>query len=120
MLPFGAHSFQLGSFCLSEPVSGSDAFALQTRAKKDGDYWIINGSKMWITNSWEADIFLIFANVITELLSVWSILTPSIGGSEQRIQGHYLFHCNQGHGNTNCEEGAKAWDSSLLYLHFEL
>lgn len=54
---------QLGSFCLSEPASGSDAFALQTRAKKDGDHWIINGTKMWITNSYEADFFLIFANV---------------------------------------------------------
>ncbi|KAJ2971110.1 hypothetical protein NUW54_g12578 [Trametes sanguinea] len=53
----------LGSFCLSEPASGSDAFALQTRAKKDGDHWILNGTKMWITNSYEADIFLIFANV---------------------------------------------------------
>ncbi|KXN84198.1 Short/branched chain specific acyl-CoA dehydrogenase, mitochondrial [Leucoagaricus sp. SymC.cos] len=53
----------LGSFCLSEPASGSDAFALQTRAKKEGDYYILNGSKMWITNSWEADFFLIFANV---------------------------------------------------------
>jgi len=53
----------LGSFCLSEPASGSDAFALQTRAKKDGSNWILNGSKMWITNSYEADVFLIFANI---------------------------------------------------------
>lgn len=53
----------VGSFCLSEPASGSDAFALQTRAKKEGDHWIINGSKMWITNSYEAEVFLIFANV---------------------------------------------------------
>ncbi|PFH50557.1 hypothetical protein AMATHDRAFT_60818 [Amanita thiersii Skay4041] len=61
-LPLLAQS-KLGSFCLSETGSGSDAFALQTRAKKDGDHWILNGSKMWITNSWEADIFLIFANI---------------------------------------------------------
>ncbi|KAH9970451.1 acyl-CoA oxidase [Russula compacta] len=54
---------KLGSFCLSEPASGSDAFALQARATKDGDNWIINGSKMWITNSYEAEIFLIFANI---------------------------------------------------------
>ncbi|KAL5527053.1 hypothetical protein ACEPAG_5844 [Sanghuangporus baumii] len=53
----------VGSFCLSEPASGSDAFALQTRARKVGGHWIINGSKMWITNSHEADVFLIFANV---------------------------------------------------------
>jgi len=61
-LPLLAQS-QLGSFCLSEAASGSDAFALQTRAKKEGNNWIINGSKMWITNSYEADIFLIFANI---------------------------------------------------------
>ncbi|KAA1465902.1 mitochondrial acyl-CoA dehydrogenase [Dentipellis sp. KUC8613] len=54
---------KLGCFCLSEPASGSDAFALQTRAKKDGNDWVLNGSKMWITNSYEADIFLIFANI---------------------------------------------------------
>ncbi|EMD41187.1 acyl-CoA dehydrogenase mitochondrial [Gelatoporia subvermispora B] len=61
-LPLLAES-KLGSFCLSEAASGSDAFALQTRAKKDGDDWVLNGTKMWITNSYEADIFLIFANV---------------------------------------------------------
>ncbi|TFK27002.1 acyl-CoA oxidase [Coprinopsis marcescibilis] len=54
---------KLGSFCLSEPASGSDAFALQTRAKKEGSNWIVNGTKMWITNSYEAEIFLIFANI---------------------------------------------------------
>ncbi|KZP07257.1 mitochondrial acyl-CoA dehydrogenase [Athelia psychrophila] len=54
---------KLGSFCLSEPASGSDAFALQTRAKKDGDHYIINGSKMWITNAYEAEVYLIFANI---------------------------------------------------------
>lgn len=48
---------------MSEPASGSDAFALKTRAEKVGDDYIINGSKMWITNSYEAEIFLIFANV---------------------------------------------------------
>ncbi|RUP35358.1 acyl-CoA dehydrogenase/oxidase [Jimgerdemannia flammicorona] len=53
----------VGCFCLSEAGSGSDAFALQTRAEKQGDHYIINGSKMWITNSKEAGIFLVFANV---------------------------------------------------------
>jgi short/branched chain acyl-CoA dehydrogenase len=38
---------KLGSFCLSETASGSDAFALQTKAVKDGNDWIINGSKMY-------------------------------------------------------------------------
>ncbi|KAI8053762.1 acyl-CoA dehydrogenase/oxidase [Syncephalis plumigaleata] len=54
---------KVGCFCLSEVGSGSDAFALQTRAEKQGDHYVISGSKMWITNSNEADIFLVFANV---------------------------------------------------------
>lgn len=54
---------KLGSFCLSEPASGSDAFALQTKATKVGDEYILNGTKMWITNSYEAEIFLVFANI---------------------------------------------------------
>ncbi|KAG0165694.1 hypothetical protein DFQ28_008456 [Apophysomyces sp. BC1034] len=53
----------VGSFCLSETVSGSDAFALQTRAVEHDDHYVLNGSKMWITNSAEADFFLVFANV---------------------------------------------------------
>ena len=61
---------QLGSFCLSESSSGSDAFALKMRAKKDGNHWILNGSKMWITNSYEADIFLVFANVSSPSLFI--------------------------------------------------
>ena len=53
----------VGSFCLSEPVSGSDAFALQTRAEKIPSGYRINGSKMWITNSYEAGFFIVFANL---------------------------------------------------------
>ncbi|KAF3938144.1 hypothetical protein ABW19_dt0210365 [Dactylella cylindrospora] len=52
-----------GSFCLSEPASGSDAFALQTKAVKKGDGYVLNGSKMWITNAMESEIFIIFANL---------------------------------------------------------
>ncbi|OTA69602.1 acyl-CoA dehydrogenase NM domain-like protein [Hypoxylon sp. EC38] len=53
----------VGSFCLSEPVSGSDAFALATRATKTADGYRISGSKMWITNSMEANFFIVFANL---------------------------------------------------------
>ena len=53
----------VGSFCLSEPVSGSDAFALGTKAVETADGFKINGSKMWITNSMEADFFIVFANL---------------------------------------------------------
>jgi short/branched chain acyl-CoA dehydrogenase len=53
----------VGSFCLSEPVSGSDAFALATKATETADGYRISGSKMWITNSMEADFFIVFANL---------------------------------------------------------
>ena len=53
----------VGSFCLSEPASGSDAFALRTRAEKTASGYKINGSKMWITNSVEANFFIVFANL---------------------------------------------------------
>jgi short/branched chain acyl-CoA dehydrogenase len=56
------HSDWVASFCLSEPASGSDAFALKTVAKADGDDYIINGSKLWISNSTQANFFLVMAN----------------------------------------------------------
>ncbi|CAB0014364.1 unnamed protein product [Nesidiocoris tenuis] len=52
----------VGSFALTEPSSGSDAFSLKTTAKEDGGDYILNGSKMWISNSDLAGIFLIMAN----------------------------------------------------------
>ncbi len=58
---------KVGAYCLSEAGSGSDAFALRTTAKEDGDHFVLNGSKLWITNANEADIFLVFANVNPEL-----------------------------------------------------
>lgn len=55
-----------GSFCLSESSSGSDAFALKTTAKRDGDHYVINGSKLWISNSDVAGVFLVMANAKPE------------------------------------------------------
>ncbi|XP_053306245.1 short/branched chain specific acyl-CoA dehydrogenase, mitochondrial [Spea bombifrons] len=52
----------VGSFCLSEAESGSDAFSLRTTATKQKDYYVINGSKMWISNSEQAGVFLVMAN----------------------------------------------------------
>jgi butyryl-CoA dehydrogenase len=52
----------VGAYALSEPASGSDAFGLQTKATKQGDRWILDGRKLWITNGAEAGFFVIFAN----------------------------------------------------------
>ena len=54
---------KVGAYCLSEAGSGSDAFALKCSAKEDGDHYILNGTKLWITNANEANIFLVFATI---------------------------------------------------------
>ena len=59
-------SKSVGAYALSEAGSGSDAFALQTRAREDGDGYRIDGRKLWITNANEADIFIVFATVNPE------------------------------------------------------
>ena len=53
----------IGAYALSEAASGSDAFALTTRAHRDGGEFRLSGRKLWITNAAEADIFLLFATV---------------------------------------------------------
>jgi butyryl-CoA dehydrogenase/short/branched chain acyl-CoA dehydrogenase len=61
-LPQLCHSV-VGAYALSEAGSGSDAFALATRAVRDGDVWRLTGRKLWITNALEAGLFLVFATV---------------------------------------------------------
>jgi isovaleryl-CoA dehydrogenase len=51
----------LGSLCLTEPSSGSDALAMKTHAERKGDYYVLNGSKTFITNAPYADLFLVYA-----------------------------------------------------------
>ena len=56
----------IGAYALSEAGSGSDAFALTCRATQDGNDWVLNGQKLWITNGNEAEIFIVFATVDTD------------------------------------------------------
>ena len=53
----------VGAYALSEAVSGSDAFALSCRAARDGDDWVLEGQKLWVTNGAEASTFILFATV---------------------------------------------------------
>ena len=59
-------SEKVGAYALSEAGSGSDAFALQTRAVERDDHFVLNGRKLWITNGNEAEIFVLFANANPE------------------------------------------------------
>jgi acyl-CoA dehydrogenase family protein 9 len=51
----------IAAFCLTEPGSGSDAASIKTTAVRDGDHWVLNGDKIWITNGGIADFFTVFA-----------------------------------------------------------
>ncbi|MCL5671192.1 MAG: acyl-CoA dehydrogenase [Acidobacteria bacterium] len=57
----------VGAYALSEAGSGSDAFSLETRAQEDGDYYVLNGRKLWITNAKEAGLYIVFASINREL-----------------------------------------------------
>ncbi|HEY3581638.1 MAG TPA: acyl-CoA dehydrogenase [Pyrinomonadaceae bacterium] len=86
-------SEQVGAYALSEPGSGSDAFAMQTRAVDKGDHYLLNGRKLWITNGIEAEIFVLFANAnpeagykgITAFIVEKSFPGFSIGKKENKL-----------------------------------
>jgi alkylation response protein AidB-like acyl-CoA dehydrogenase len=86
-------SEKVGAYALSEAGSGSDAFALQTKALDKGDHYVLNGRKLWITNGNEAEIFVLFANVnpeagykgITAFLIEKSFSGFSVGKKENKL-----------------------------------
>jgi alkylation response protein AidB-like acyl-CoA dehydrogenase len=83
----------VGAYALSEAASGSDAFALQTRATDHGDHYLLNGRKLWITNALEADVFILFATIdpgkgykgITAFIVEKSFAGFSIGHKEDKL-----------------------------------
>ncbi|TAL68035.1 MAG: acyl-CoA dehydrogenase [Bacteroidetes bacterium] len=62
-----AEGKKIGAFCLSEPEAGSDATKQHTLAQKQGDFWILNGMKNWISTGINADYFIVFAQTNMEL-----------------------------------------------------
>jgi butyryl-CoA dehydrogenase len=56
-----AHGEILGGFCLTEPGAGSDAAGIQTRAVRDGDSYVLSGTKSWVTNGGQAGVYVVFA-----------------------------------------------------------
>jgi short/branched chain acyl-CoA dehydrogenase len=83
----------VGAYALSEAASGSDAFALTTRAVESGDDFLLTGRKLWITNANEADLFVVFATVnpdagyrgITAFLVDRSLAGFSVGKKEDKL-----------------------------------
>lgn len=90
--PF-TESPKLASFCLTEPGNGSDAAGIKTTIKEDGDSWILNGEKMWITNAGHADLLVVYCTIDPNLkhAGISAIVVPSnlegiiIGKKEQKM-----------------------------------
>ena len=76
------------AYCLTEPDSGSDALAAKTKAVLDGDEWVINGQKMWITNAGFADLFTVFAKVDGEHFTGFLVEanTPGITLGDEEVK----------------------------------
>ena len=72
-LPRLASGEMIAAFALTEPGSGSDALAARTKAVRDGDHYVLNGQKMWITNGGFADLFTIFAKVDGEKFTAFLV-----------------------------------------------
>jgi butyryl-CoA dehydrogenase len=93
---------KLGCFALSEPSNGSDAAAMLTTAKKDGNHFIVNGTKAWITNGYEADAALVFATADSALKHkgivalLVDLKTPgvSLGKKEEKLGIRASSTCN--------------------------
>ena len=97
-LPSLATGEQVAAFCLTEPGSGSDAASIRTRARlsEDGEHWILDGSKLWITNGGFADVFTVFAQTEVERdgktvdrITAF-IVERSFGGVESGPEEHKL------------------------------
>jgi alkylation response protein AidB-like acyl-CoA dehydrogenase len=72
-LPLLTSGEWLGAYCLSEPNSGTDALSASARADKRGDKWVLNGTKMWISNAKWANFFLVMAKVDGERFSAFLV-----------------------------------------------
>ncbi len=71
----------IAAFCLTEPGSGSDAASIKTRAVQEGDHWVLNGEKLWITNGGIADFFTVFAKTDGSEGQITAfIVTRDLGG----------------------------------------
>ncbi len=79
------------AFCLSEPEAGSDPGAMRTTARQDGDEWVINGTKNWITNAGIADFYVVFAQTDREQRRITAFVVEadrpglSIGKLEHKL-----------------------------------
>jgi alkylation response protein AidB-like acyl-CoA dehydrogenase len=95
----------LGCFCLTEPQAGSDAAALETRAQRDGEHYVLNGSKAFITSGKNADVAIVFA-----------VSDPAAG--KKGISAFVVPTSNPGYqvGGVEQKMGQRASDTAQVFL----
>ena len=100
-LPYLASGQAIGCYCLTEPNAGSDAASMETTARKDGDDYILNGEKIWITNGGIASLALVFATVDRGLrhkgITAFIVETDSPGFDHRPMPGQELGHRSSDH-----------------------
>jgi alkylation response protein AidB-like acyl-CoA dehydrogenase len=95
-LPTLARGEMIGCYCLTEPNAGSDAAAIETTATREGDEYVVDGEKIWITNGNIADLAIVFANADRSLkykgLCAFLVETSTPGLQREKMPGQELGH----------------------------
>jgi alkylation response protein AidB-like acyl-CoA dehydrogenase len=95
-LPRLAAGALIGCYCLTEPEAGSDAGSMRTRARPDGDHYVLDGEKIWITNGNLAGVALVFATLDPSLrhkgICAFVVDTDTRGFARERMPGEELGH----------------------------
>jgi alkylation response protein AidB-like acyl-CoA dehydrogenase len=115
-VPALAQGEHLGAFALTEAEAGSDAGALRTRADAEGDGWVINGSKQWITNGRYAGTFVLFARTDQQTASARGISAFVLDGEQVRVtRDEEKLGLNSSVTNDIAIEGAQVGRDRLLH-----
>ena len=97
-LPGMASGERIGCYALTEPMTGSDAGAQKTRARREGDEYVLDGTKMWITNGPQADVCVSYANLDVEArhkgVCAFIIDTESPGFSVSKVEDKMGIRCS--------------------------
>jgi acyl-CoA dehydrogenase family protein 9 len=106
-LPKLATGEMIAAFCLTEPGSGSDAFSIKTSARREGDVYVLNGQKLWITNGGIADFYTVFAKT-----------TPDAGAQKGKITAFIVTRDLGGvtHGPHEDKMGIRASNTTAVFF----
>jgi butyryl-CoA dehydrogenase len=107
-LPRLAAGDWIGCYCLTEPEAGSDAGSIETTATEDGDEYLLNGEKIWITNGNIADVALVFATVDPAArhkgISAFIVPTATPGFERRKMAGKELGHRASDHAHISLRD----------------